>query len=474
MWPSSAVVLATAYHLLLIVRQNVAQEDVDELDVNSALPTVSTPSQTSSLMPLAKPVATTAVVMPTAQQPVVAKPVAPAPTPPARRRLLPTKPHPTRADDAEPWEITCPSYCVCLKRWHYYLETKVRHLRCEFWSTGSTYPEEYPGTTESARIKVHGLDTLPSSVFQGISTAEVIILEIVQNPDMTHIPKGAFKSFRSLGYLDLSENNLKEIQPSLFVGVTFLDKLYLQGNSLDKLYPNSFRGLGRLDTLNLEGAVDMNLTEGLLEPLEWLESLNLANNPKLTNLPGDTFSYQWNLQTLLLQFSGVKNPDDELFKPLNNLRHLEIDEDQLNSWDPDVLLSIESLETLEVHWAPGNSTSHVWDAAVHYEGKWHFDTCPEDPCINDGICFVGEHRLQCECPVPRAGSICQSLHPGLLFLIVVVILVILVAVAIPIYKKATKKKPEPPPPKPKPIILEPESEEEDDFMQSKPEEDPEM
>lgn len=67
--------------------------------------------------------------------------------------------------------------------------------------------------------------------------------------DLEHIEPNAFKNFKSLQYLDLSQNKLSELKDSTFNGLVSLNRLSLESNLIGSIEKNSFKQLTELKTV---------------------------------------------------------------------------------------------------------------------------------------------------------------------------------------------------------------------------------
>ena len=104
---------------------------------------------------------------------------------------------------------------------------------------------------------------------------------------ITEIPANAFANFEELYVLDLSSNQISNIELSAFNGLNRLRYLYLQNNRISSLKPGVFSDIEEIKVLllgdNQMTAIGLAQTSGLLD----LTELGLENN-QISTLDADT------------------------------------------------------------------------------------------------------------------------------------------------------------------------------------------
>nr|XP_033773232.1 leucine-rich repeat-containing G-protein coupled receptor 6 isoform X3 [Geotrypetes seraphini] len=105
-------------------------------------------------------------------------------------------------------------------------------------------------------------------------------------------------------YLDLSMNNISEIQPHAFYQLRFLEELRLSGNQISKIPWQAFSGLYSLKVLMLQ-------------------------NNQLRRIPAEALRDLPNLQSLRLDANFISLVPDRSFEDLRSLRHLWLDDNAL-------------------------------------------------------------------------------------------------------------------------------------------------
>ncbi|MCJ8741391.1 hypothetical protein PDJAM_G00070160 [Pangasius djambal] len=173
-------------------------------------------------------------------------------------------------------------------------------------------------------------------------------------------------------YLDLSMNNISEIQPNAFHNLPFLTELRLSGNQLRHISGSALRGLTGLKILMLQN----NQLERLESEDPWelpnLLSLRLDAN-LITDVPTQTFSgmrslrHLWlddnaltdipvsalsdlsTLQAMTLALNRITHIPDYAFRNLSNLVVLHLHNNLIQTLGENCFEGLRSLETLELN-----------------------------------------------------------------------------------------------------------------------------
>ncbi|XP_001368996.1 leucine-rich repeat-containing G-protein coupled receptor 6 isoform X1 [Monodelphis domestica] len=122
-------------------------------------------------------------------------------------------------------------------------------------------------------------------------------------------------------YLDLSMNNLTELQPGLFLHLRFLEELRLSGNHLSYIPGQAFSGLYSLKILMLQ-------------------------NNQLSRIPAEALWELPNLQSLRLDANLISLVPERSFEGLSSLRHLWLDDNVLSEIPIRALNNLPSLQAM--------------------------------------------------------------------------------------------------------------------------------
>ncbi|XP_063887445.1 chondroadherin-like protein isoform X1 [Scylla paramamosain] len=198
----------------------------------------------------------------------------------------------------------------------------------------------------------------------------LLLLDLSDNY-FRHVPTEALQAAASLQTLHLCRNRLTELGPSAFSNHA-LKLLALDGNSIERLDQATFMSLKRLQNLSLVGNSIHEVPTNALSFLPKLEFLSLSRN-KIREVRAGAFSAQGLLMTLEMSrnpelkvmspeaLSGCgqlqhltlsHNPQlrhlpSGLFKPLKNLRSLDLRDNGLESL-PEVEVPWKTLQRLDL------------------------------------------------------------------------------------------------------------------------------
>uniref|UniRef100_A0A8C0KWN8 Leucine rich repeat containing G protein-coupled receptor 6 n=1 Tax=Canis lupus dingo TaxID=286419 RepID=A0A8C0KWN8_CANLU len=143
-------------------------------------------------------------------------------------------------------------------------------------------------------------------------------------------------------YLDLSMNNLTELQPGLFHHLRFLEELRLSGNHLSHIPGHAFSGLYSLKILMLQ-------------------------NNQLGGVPADALWELPSLQSLRLDANLISLVPERSFEGLSSLRHLWLDDNALTEIPVRALNNLPALQAMTLAL---NRISHIPDYAFQNLTTW--------------------------------------------------------------------------------------------------------
>ncbi|XP_032322803.1 leucine-rich repeat-containing G-protein coupled receptor 6 isoform X3 [Camelus ferus] len=182
-------------------------------------------------------------------------------------------------------------------------------------------------------------------------------------------------------YLDLSMNNLTELQPGLFHHLRFLEELRLSGNHLSHIPGQAFAGLYSLKTLMLQNnrlggvpaealwelpslqslRLDANLIslvpDGSFRGLPSLRHLWLDDNA-LTEIPVRALSHLPGLQAMTLALNRIAHVPDRAFQNLSSLVVLHLHNNRIEHLGTHSFEGLHSLETLDLNY------NELWEFPV--------------------------------------------------------------------------------------------------------------
>ncbi|XP_037687112.1 toll-like receptor 3 isoform X2 [Choloepus didactylus] len=205
---------------------------------------------------------------------------------------------------------------------------------------------------------------LTSNSFTSVPSLQRLMLRRVacKNVDISPSP---FRPLQNLTILDLSNNNIANINDEMLEGLHKLEILNLQHNNLARLWklanpggPVHFlKGLSHLQILNLESNGFDDVPAEAFKDLFELKSIDLGLN-NLNILPPSLFDHQLSLKSLNLQKNLITSVKKNVFGPaFKNLTNLDM---SFNPFD----CTCESIAWF-VNWINGTHTN-ISELSNHY------------------------------------------------------------------------------------------------------------
>ncbi|XP_053463605.1 leucine-rich repeat-containing G-protein coupled receptor 6 isoform X2 [Nycticebus coucang] len=150
-------------------------------------------------------------------------------------------------------------------------------------------------------------------------------------------------------YLDLSMNNLTELQPGLFHHLRFLEELRLSGNHLSHIPGQAFSGLYSLKILRLDANLISLVPERSFEGLSSLRHLWLDDNA-LTEIPVRALNNLPALQAMTLALNRISHIPDYAFQNLTSLVVLHLHNNHIQHLGTHSFEGLHNLETLDLNY----------------------------------------------------------------------------------------------------------------------------
>lgn len=172
---------------------------------------------------------------------------------------------------------------------------------------------------------------LTSSSFALVPSLRQLMLRRVALKNLDSSPS-PFRPLANMTILDLSNNNIANINDELLEGLDRLEILDLQHNNLARLWKqanpggpvNFLKGLSHLHILNLESNGFDEIPAEAFKDLLQLKSINLGLN-NLNVLPPSIFDKQASLKSLSLQKNLITSVEKDVFGPaFRNLSNLDM------------------------------------------------------------------------------------------------------------------------------------------------------
>ncbi|XP_048840063.1 leucine-rich repeat-containing G-protein coupled receptor 6 [Brienomyrus brachyistius] len=251
-----------------------------------------------------------------------------------------------------------------------------------------------------------GLSAVPSDLSPLTS-----YLDLSMN-NISELQPGAFQNLHFLAELRLSGNHLKQIPGTVFSGLYNLKVLMLQNNHLERLQsevpwdlPNllslrldanlisevpeqTFSGLRSLRHLWLDDNVLAEIPVRALSRLPSLQAMTLALN-RIMHIPDGAFRNLSSLVVLHLHNNMIQSLGQTCFEGLHNLETLDLNYNNLQEF-PAAIRTLAKLQELGFHnndircipegafvWNPLLQTIHFYENPIQFVGRSAFQFLPK-------------------------------------------------------------------------------------------------
>ncbi|KAI8483886.1 hypothetical protein Bbelb_384130 [Branchiostoma belcheri] len=345
--------------------------------------------------------------------------------------------------ESQPWNVSCPrTYikpCECTARWDDFLYRQVKTVTCSGPINATNFM--LPNTTESLRLEdvaglepvmfegaevmvfqVKGLtsDSVPADILRGMGNLRFFSLSF--NLDLMSLPDRFFGNLRNLERIDISETGLRVLSVDTFANLTALRFLDLSRNNIGNLQDGVFDDLSTLSFLDLHennisslpsvghlpGLSELHLQQNsittispsALDRLHSLTKLDLSRNV-IQTIPTGTLRQLKRLSFLDVGYNPIVAVGGDTFEGPTNLTDLGLDDHQLDTWNPEVLLNMTSLRYLHIGYV-----RYDWNQVMYEGGRWWF-SCPPDACVF-GDCNIAHHQPNCTCRQGFSGDACDT------------------------------------------------------------------
>lgn len=193
-------------------------------------------------------------------------------------------------------------------------------------------------------LAFNDLKTLTSDCFSGLQSGRVIL----SYNQLEAVESNAFRGVEeTLEYLDFDHNNFL-YTPHALIYLKSLKYLYLSSNSLNEIPEETFSVLcPNLKALSLSGNRLSRIPSVPLQNCSKLSHFNIQFN-EIYDIEENDFSWGTNIRNLMLGNNNVVNLKSQMFRDLRELKELSLSFNPLRYLDPDALVGLEGLESLEI------------------------------------------------------------------------------------------------------------------------------
>uniref|UniRef100_A0A8C1VIG2 Leucine rich repeat containing G protein-coupled receptor 6 n=1 Tax=Cyprinus carpio TaxID=7962 RepID=A0A8C1VIG2_CYPCA len=189
-------------------------------------------------------------------------------------------------------------------------------------------------------------------------------------------------------YLDLSMNNISEIQPNAFHNLHFLSELRLDANLIMEVPARTLSGMRSLRHLWLDDNALTEIPVSALNDLSSLQAMTLALN-RITHIPDYAFKNLSNLVVLHLHNNMIRTLGQNCFEGLHSLETLELNFNELQEF-PVAIRTLAKLQELGFHnnnikaiperafvGNPLLQTIHFYENPIQFVGRSAFQFLPK-------------------------------------------------------------------------------------------------
>jgi Leucine-rich repeat (LRR) protein len=164
-----------------------------------------------------------------------------------------------------------------------------------------------------------------------------------------HLTRNVLKEKNLLNskIIDLTDSNIRTVDPGTFHGLTNLKMIYLNTNQIISLDKYTFHGLTNLDTIFLHSnqirTIDQNIFQGL-KNLQWIY---LSYN-EITSIHPNTFYGLTNLERINLSCNKISSIDQFTFEGLKNLKEINLSCNQISYVDVKTFINLKNLTMINL------------------------------------------------------------------------------------------------------------------------------
>lgn len=272
----------------------------------------------------------------------------------------------------QPKQHNCPGCYRCTTEHRALNGTLKEYVNalCNFRSGDklTNIPQLLPSELGTLRISSHNIRELRAT---SLEKYQYLYLLYLDKNALERIENGSFSRQHFLNLLDLSENELVNINVESFRGLNTLQYLQLDHNKIERISRGTFVSVPSLKELDLRGNSISVLEEGAFERSDYLEKLSLSSNKlhainsgvfgnlmslrqvelasnQIRAIDGDAFNCAPLLNKLLLK----DNKLDRIPKAISHLRFLDFldisENSAMNFIASDALIGLESIKTIDI------------------------------------------------------------------------------------------------------------------------------
>ncbi|XP_044730264.1 protein artichoke-like [Chrysoperla carnea] len=233
--------------------------------------------------------------------------------------------------------------------------SKLKELHLSYNEISKLNSEVFKYLKKLNHLNLEGnaLTSVPKDVFVHLTELKELFLTRNQ---ITYVEPGSFDSLVHLKTLMLYQNELKQLEPNLFFKLIELNSLSLKANGVTDIQYGTFNSFhdgysdesSRILDLDLSGSNLTHLSYNIFAPLSRLISLDISFSSVKT-IDFDFFKSMGDtLQILILAANKIAKLQVGIFDNLDNVNHLDLHRNLLQTIDGELFKNMLSLEKLDL------------------------------------------------------------------------------------------------------------------------------
>ncbi|XP_064652927.1 platelet glycoprotein V-like [Lineus longissimus] len=191
------------------------------------------------------------------------------------------------------------------------------------------------------------LTTIPTGLLDGV--AKLQELHFNQHQNVTSVPSGVFSAGACVESIEFTNNAIETLADETFKNASScLVTLNLENNKIKEISNATFTELLKLETLSLSSNKNMNISSAGFGSLSRLKSLKLDSVFGSDTLPTDVFRGLDKLRSLSIQDGGLKTFTPEDFQPIAKLEKIDLSGNRIETFPGTALANLTSLKELRL------------------------------------------------------------------------------------------------------------------------------
>ena len=200
-------------------------------------------------------------------------------------------------------------------------------------------------------LKLHA-NLLTEEVFQALQDLRTLRHLAMSSNNITSVPAGCLHRQEFLAQLELSDNDIVELNKLALKGTEkYLQILRLDNNPLSTLHNNTFRDHSRLKQLFLDKTdLGGNLHDEIFRGVEQSLRKVIVSSSNLTTLDLFAFSKMYTLEELGVSGNNITQVPEGIFERLRKLKKLDLSKNSIQNLPEGAFSGLEtSLESIDLH-----------------------------------------------------------------------------------------------------------------------------